>query len=247
MTDTVSDFTVVIPTRYASTRLPGKPLLDIAGKPMIEWVYQVAASSRASEVFIATDDERIASTVREFGGNAVQTASSHQTGSDRVLEVCNLMQWPDNQVVVNLQGDEPLMPAENLTQVASNLVNSGCDMATLFTYIDPLQANNPNQVKVVCDEQGKALYFSRALIPCDRDQSGFSDYRGHVGLYAYRVGFLRTFAGLAPSTLEQIEKLEQLRALEQGYSIHVAEAAVEPGPGVDTEEDLQRVRTLFNH
>ncbi len=239
-------FKVVIPARYASTRLPGKPLIDIQGKPMIEWVYQAALRSDADQVVVATDDERIAEVVQSFGGDCCMTRSDHSTGSDRIVEVCEKLCWDEDTVIVNLQGDEPLMPAQNLSQVAQNLQTSGCDMATLHKSIDAHAAQNPNQVKLVHDQQGNALYFSRACIPFLRDE-GVVEYYGHIGLYAYRVGFLKRYAALAPCMLEQNEKLEQLRALFYGYRIHTELARQVPGIGVDTEEDLRQVTQLLKN
>lgn len=243
-----SKFKVVIPARYASTRLPGKPLIDILGKPMIEWVYQAAVASQAEQVIVATDDERIMQAVAGFGGECCITRSDHVTGTDRIVEVTELMGWSNETVIVNLQGDEPLMPAENLAQVASNLVKSGFEMSTLHKNISASSAEDPNLVKLVCDKSGRALYFSRSLIPFDRELkqatvSGPSNatYFGHIGLYAYSVGFLKTYARLKPCMLEQSEKLEQLRALYYGYNIHTELALTTPGAGVDTEQDLINV------
>ena len=237
-------FSVVIPARHASVRLPGKPLVEIHGRPMIQWVCEAAQTSDAERVIVATDDARIADAVEGFGGQARMTRSDHPSGSDRLLEVAEQLGWDDQHIVVNLQGDEPLMDARNLTQVARNLALSGCDMATLYIDIDAAEAADPNRVKLVCDARGRALYFSRSPIPHDREGSG-GGYCGHIGLYAYRVGFLKTFAALPPSPLEQRERLEQLRALHHGYSIHAERALVRPGPGVDTPEDLARVRDLL--
>jgi 3-deoxy-manno-octulosonate cytidylyltransferase (CMP-KDO synthetase) len=239
-----ANFKIVIPARYASTRLPGKPLIDIHGKPMIEWVYQAAVQSHAQQVVVATDDERISKVVESFGGDCCLTRSDHTTGSDRIVEVCETLDWSDETIIVNLQGDEPLMPAQNLSQVALNLQRSGYDMATLHKSIDQQSAQNPNQVKLVHDQQGKALYFSRAAIPFQRDEP-IAQYYGHIGLYAYRVGFLKTYATLLPCMLEQSEKLEQLRALYYGYSIHTELAALTPGIGVDTREDLLQVSEIL--
>ncbi|MCK4710440.1 MAG: 3-deoxy-manno-octulosonate cytidylyltransferase [Gammaproteobacteria bacterium] len=235
-----NNFKVVIPARFASTRLPGKPLINILDKPMIEWVYQAAMASQAQQVIVATDDDRIMQAVEAFGGECCKTRSDHETGTDRIVEVTELMGWSDETVIVNLQGDEPLMPAENLTQVALNLVNSGFEMATLHKKIDSQSATDPNLVKLVCDQNGRALYFSRSLIPFDREESR-ATYFGHIGLYAYRVGFLKTYAKLKPCMLEQSEKLEQLRALYYGYNIHTEQAIKTPGTGVDTEQDLLNV------
>jgi 3-deoxy-manno-octulosonate cytidylyltransferase (CMP-KDO synthetase) len=238
------DFRIVIPARYASLRLPGKPLRNIHGKSMIEWVYRAAQQANAAEIVVATDDQRIVDQVESFGGNACMTASSHRSGTDRILEVARIRQWARDSIVVNLQGDEPLMPAVNISQVAEGLVASGCSMATLHKVIDPGDAQDPNLVKLVHDKSGHALYFSRSLIPYDRSGE-VSQYFGHIGIYAYRVGFLETFSQLDPCELEIAESLEQLRALCNGYSIHSEIARAAPGPGVDTEQDLARVEKLM--
>ncbi|MCZ6578122.1 MAG: 3-deoxy-manno-octulosonate cytidylyltransferase [Gammaproteobacteria bacterium] len=239
------DFHIVIPARYASARLPGKPLRLIHHKPMIQWVYEAAAGSDAKQVIVATDDERISSCVRGFGAKVCMTSDGHQTGSDRLVEVAQKFSWDDDTIVVNLQGDEPLMPASNMTQVAQNLQSSDCDMATLHKIIDTERAQNANQVKLVHDYQGRVLYFSRSPIPFDREQKHI-DYCGHIGIYAYRVGFLNTFTRLEICEIEADEKLEQLRALWHGYSIHTELAAEPPGPGVDTEDDLLQVIRLID-
>ena len=238
------DFRIVIPARYASSRLPGKPLRSISGKSMIEWVYRAAQQAKACEVVVATDDQRIFDAVEGFGGNACMTASSHCSGTDRILEVATIRQWSGDSIVVNLQGDEPLMPAVNITQVAENLAANDCSMATLHKVIDASQAQDPNLVKLVHDRSGHALYFSRSLIPYDRSGQ-FERYLGHIGIYAYRVGFLETFSQLAPCELEIAESLEQLRALCNAYSIHSEIARAAPGPGVDTEQDLARVEEIM--
>ena len=240
----MADFRIVIPARYASGRLPGKPLRQIHGKTMIEWVYRAALQANPGEIIIATDDKRICDEVEAFGGRACMTANTHQSGTDRILEVTQLLGWSDDSIVVNLQGDEPLMPAANLKQVAANLVASNCDMATLHKEVDAVHAADPNQVKLVHDQNGRALYFSRALIPYDRNDTIVS-YCGHIGLYAYRVGFLKTFSQLPPCHLETAESLEQLRALANGYSIHTETAHEIPGPGIDTEADLRRAEALM--
>ena len=237
------DFRIVIPARYASLRLPGKPLRSIHGKSMIEWVYRSAQQARASEIVVATDDQRIFDEVESFGGNACMTASSHCSGSDRILEVASIRQWSGDSIVVNLQGDEPLMPAVNITQVAESLAASDCSMATLHKVIDLSQAQDPNLVKLVHDQSGRALYFSRSLIPYDCSGE-LEQYFGHIGIYAYRAGFVETFSQLAPCELEIAESLEQLRALCNGYSIHSEIARAVPGPGIDTEQDLARAEKL---
>lgn len=238
------DFRIVIPARYASQRLPGKPLRSIHGKSMIEWVYQAAQQANAAEIVVATDDQRIFDQVEGFGGDACMTASSHLSGTDRILEVATIRQWSKDSIVVNLQGDEPLMPAVNITQVAENLSASACSMATLHKVIGLTEAQDPNQVKLVHDQSGHALYFSRSLIPYDRSGE-LEQYFGHIGIYAYRAGFLETFSQLAPCDLEIAESLEQLRALCNGYSIHSEIARAVPGPGIDTEQDLARVKKLI--
>ena len=237
-------FRIAIPARYASQRLPGKPLRRIHGRSMIEWVYRAAQQAGAAEVVVATDDERIGKEVESFGGQACMTSSEHRSGTDRILEVARRLGWSDDSVVVNLQGDEPMMPAANLVQVATNLVNSGCEMATLHKEVDAKHAADPNLVKVVRDRNGHALYFSRSPIPFDRNNSG-ATYLGHIGLYAYRVGFIETFSRLEPGELEVTEALEQLRALHNGYRIHCEAARELPGPGIDTEADLIAVTRLL--
>ncbi len=237
------EYRIVIPARYASLRLPGKPLREIRGRPMIEWVCRAAARTAAREVVVATDDQRIFDTVAAFGGRACLTDSAHQSGTDRILEAARQLGWDANAIVVNLQGDEPLMPAANVDQVAENLAASDCAMATLYKPVDAEAARNPNLVKLVHDADGRALYFSRSPIPYDR--GGKARYLGHIGIYAYRVGFIETFSALPPAELEQTESLEQLRALANGYRIHCAPARETPGPGIDTEEDLAEVERLM--
>ncbi len=238
------DFRIVIPARYASQRLPGKPLREINGKSMIEWVYLAARQSEAGEVVVATDDQRIADAVNGFGGSACLTSSAHRSGTDRILEVTQKLGWSDDTIVVNLQGDEPLMPSVNITQVARLLARADCDMATLHKSIDAAAAADPNQVKLVLDKDGRARYFSRSVIPFDR--SGETDrYLGHIGIYAYRVAFIETFSALPPCELELAESLEQLRSLCNGYSICSELAQASPGPGIDTEQDLARVTEMM--
>jgi 3-deoxy-manno-octulosonate cytidylyltransferase (CMP-KDO synthetase) len=238
------EFRIVIPARFASERLPGKPLRQIHGKSMIEWVYHAAVQAQASEIVVATDDQRVADEVTNFGGHACMTDSAHRSGTDRILEVAQTLKWDRDSIIVNLQGDEPLMPAPNLSQVAHNLATRDCDMATLHELIDADAARDPNQVKLVHDSNGRALYFSRSAIPYDRG-GGVRQYCGHIGVYAYRVGFIETFSGLVPSDLEIAESLEQLRALSHGFVIHSEIAQVLPGPGIDTEEDLAQVVKLM--
>jgi 3-deoxy-manno-octulosonate cytidylyltransferase (CMP-KDO synthetase) len=248
-------FRVVIPARLGSTRLPGKPLLMLAGKPMIQWVYERARRSGAQQVIVATDDERIAQRVRELGGEARMTALTHASGTDRIAEVAQGEGWAGSDVVVNLQGDEPLMPEALLDQVAALLAaHPGADLTTLSVPLESVAALlDPNVVKVVADAQQRALYFSRAPIPWSRDSAGDrplsqTSHLGaqrHLGLYAYRVSALLRLAALPPSPLEQIEKLEQLRALEHGMEIRIARAAVPPGPDVNTSQDLAAVSALL--
>ena len=238
------EFRIVIPARYASQRLPGKPLRDINGKTMIEWVYLAASQAGALEVVVATDDQRIADEVSRFGGKACMTSSEHQSGTDRILEVAQINAWSAEQIVVNLQGDEPLMPAANMTQVARILAERDCDMATLHKLVEANHVDDPSLVKLVHDRQGRALYFSRSPIPYDRGKTT-PEYCGHIGIYAYRVGFIDTFSQLPPSSLELAESLEQLRALDNGYVIHTEVARETPGPGIDTEADLQYVCGLL--
>jgi 3-deoxy-manno-octulosonate cytidylyltransferase (CMP-KDO synthetase) len=244
-------FRVVIPARYASTRLPGKALVSIGGKPMIQWVHERARTSRAAEVLIATDDARIAEAGRAFGALVQMTSASHQSGTDRIAEVARAKGWRESDVIVNVQGDEPLMPPALIDQVAELLLsNSAAGMATLASPLARLEdLLDPNVVKVVTDAGGRALYFSRAPIPWNRDsasaglasQRSFAGARRHIGIYAYRVSALLRLAELAPTPLERTEKLEQLRALENGIEIRVADAIELPGPDVNTAEDLARV------
>lgn len=242
-------FTVVIPARYRSERLPGKPLLEIAGKPMVQHVYERARESRASDVVVATDDVRIADAVEAFGGRALMTSPNHPSGTDRLHEAARLLGLNDEDLVVNVQGDEPLIPPEVINQVASNLEKSGAPMATLYERIrEWADVINPNVVKVVTRADNIAAYFSRAPIPFDRAGTASTnaiDYKRHLGIYAYRVSMLSTFVSLPPCSLETTERLEQLRALWHGYAIHVDEANVSIPPGVDTEQDLVRTRAIL--
>ncbi len=249
-------FRVVIPARFGSTRLPGKPLADIAGQPMIVRVAAAARRSRADGVWVATDDERIVAAVRQHGYDAVMTRADHVSGTDRIAEVADLLKWEDADIVVNVQGDEPLLDPALIEAVAEALRDDpGAAMATVAHAMTTAEDFfDPNVVKVVCDVRGRALYFSRAPIPWDRDRfaecrdeldAGFPAQR-HIGLYAYRVGFLRRFGQLSSSPLERCESLEQLRALWHGYPIRVVSNDQPPAPGVDTAEDLQRVRRLFD-
>lgn len=248
-------FRVVIPARYASVRLPGKVLLSICGKPVLQWVYDRARASAADEVLIATDDLLIVSAAHSFGAQTVMTAATHQSGTDRIAEVARLRGWAESDIVVNVQGDEPLMPPVLIDQVAQVLEsNPGCGIATLASAVTSLEEfMDPNAVKVVTDTTGRALYFSRAPIPWERDgaatglmsQRRFAGARRHIGIYGYRVGTLSKLATLKPSALEQQERLEQLRALENGLEIRVADALERPGPDVNTVEDVERVAGLL--
>ncbi|MGY5615656.1 3-deoxy-manno-octulosonate cytidylyltransferase [Vibrio cincinnatiensis] len=245
-------FTVVIPARYQSTRLPGKPLADIAGKPMVQWVYEQALQSGAERVIVATDDLRVEQAVHDFGGLVCMTSAEHQSGTERLAEVVALMGIEDDHIIVNVQGDEPLIPPSIIRQVADNLSSSQAPMATLAVEIDHQdEIFNPNAVKVVTDKEGYALYFSRAAIPWDRDNFALPEkpivqpLMRHIGIYAYRAGFINTYIHWQPSMLEKIESLEQLRVLWYGEKIHVAVALEAPPAGVDTPEDLAVVRRIM--
>jgi 3-deoxy-manno-octulosonate cytidylyltransferase (CMP-KDO synthetase) len=245
-------FTVVIPARYQSTRLPGKPLADIGGKPMVQWVYEQASKAGADLVIVATDDQRIVDAVKAFGGEVCLTRDDHESGTERLAEVVEKYQLADDHIVVNVQGDEPLIPDTIIRQVADNLANSNAPMATLGVEIDlEDEVFNPNAVKVVLDKDGYAMYFSRASIPWDRDNYAKSpkeihhNLLRHIGIYAYRAGFINTYINWEPSALEKVEALEQLRVLWYGEKIHVAVAIDAPPAGVDTPEDLEKVRALI--
>jgi 3-deoxy-manno-octulosonate cytidylyltransferase (CMP-KDO synthetase) len=237
-------FRVVIPARFDSSRLPGKALLPLAGKPMLQWVHERATASGAAEVCIATDDERIASAARGFGADVAMTARTHVSGTDRIAEVAVARRWADEDIVVNVQGDEPLIPPVVIDQVAKLLAaNPRTHIGTLAVKIDTLaDMGDANVVKVACDAGGRALYFSRAPIPFNRDAPAVVPAAAlrHVGIYAYRVAALRRLAGLSPTRLELIEKLEQLRALENGLEIRVALAVERPLSDVNTAADLER-------
>jgi 3-deoxy-manno-octulosonate cytidylyltransferase (CMP-KDO synthetase) len=248
-------FAVLIPARYASTRLPGKPLSDIAGKPMVVRVAERSLASGAERVVVATDDERIRSASAQHGIEAIMTRADHPTGTDRLAEAAAQLKLDDRAIVVNVQGDEPLLEPALIKGVAEELrAHADASIATACHVIeDPEEAFNPNVVKVVLDHAGYALYFSRATIPWARDAfvasrekipRGLPLYR-HYGLYAYRVGFLRHYPSLAPAQIERFEALEQLRALWHGYRIAVRITVGTPAPGVDTQQDLERVRALY--
>lgn len=258
MRETELSFRVAIPARYASTRLPGKPLRLLAGRPLIEHVHRQALASGALEVVIATDDSRIREVAEGFGAAVCMTSPGHPSGTDRLAEVAARLGWPDDAIVVNLQGDEPRMPPALVRQVAAGLEeHPDAGIATACARIrEPAELFDPNAVKVVRDALGYALYFSRAPIPWHREAFG-TDGGGltalpagtvwfrHIGLYAYRVAVLRRYPRLTSAMAEQAESLEQLRALWHGIRIHVAEAAETPPPGVDTEADLARVAAEF--
>jgi 3-deoxy-manno-octulosonate cytidylyltransferase (CMP-KDO synthetase) len=246
-------YRVVIPARYGSSRLPGKPLLPLAGRPMIQWVHELARRSGAHEVIVATDDERIARVVRGFGAAVCMTSGSHASGTDRIAEVATIAGWPESDIVVNVQGDEPLLPKVLIDQVAGMLATRpDAHIATLAVPLGTVaEWRDPNVVKVVTDGAQCALYFSRAQIPFVRDALPGADAavpplaRRHIGIYAYRVGALRRMAALPCGTLERLEQLEQLRALEHGMRIGVADALVPPGPDVNSAQDLAAVSALL--
>ena len=245
---TAPDFVVAIPARYAASRLPGKPLRLIAGEPMVVHVARRALAAGASQVVVATDNARIADALAGQPLTVCMTRADHASGTDRLAECADTLGWADDTLVVNLQGDEPFAPPEGIRAVARTLAASGADMATLGTVVEDSDALfDPNVVKLVRRADGDALYFSRAPIPWQRDRFA-QDRLGvpgpetlrHIGIYAYRAGFLRRFAALPPGRLEQLEALEQLRVLEAGHRIAVGLAPVPFPPGVDTEADLAR-------
>lgn len=245
-------FVAIIPARFASTRLPGKPLVDIHGKPMVVHVMEKARESGAERVIVATDHPDVADAVRAAGGEVCMTRADHQSGTERLAEVIEHYQFADDTVIVNVQGDEPMIPPVIIRQVAENLAGASAGMATLAVPITSAEeAFNPNAVKVVRDAQGYALYFSRATIPWERDRFAQSreaigdHFLRHIGIYAYRAGFIRRYVRWEPSQLEQIELLEQLRVLWYGEKIHVDVAKAIPSVGVDTPEDLLRVRAAM--
>lgn len=248
-------FYVVIPARHGSTRLPGKPLQNIAGRPMIEWVYRAAKQSAAKAVIVATDHPDIAAAVRAFGGEVCLTRADHESGTDRLQEVVGQLALSDDAIVVNVQGDEPLIPAEVIDQVAANLRSA--TFASVATLSEPVHTMedclNPNIVKVVADHHRRALYFSRAPIPWGRDSFGSEHaalpdgglVQRHIGIYAYRVALLHEFVRWPVAALEAFEKLEQLRVLANGHAIHVAPACAPVPGGVDTASDLVRVNRIL--
>jgi 3-deoxy-manno-octulosonate cytidylyltransferase (CMP-KDO synthetase) len=239
-------FTVIIPARYAATRLPGKPLLDLMGKPLLQHTYEQALKSDAQEVYIATDDSRIQAAAENFGAKVLMTSDCHVSGTDRLQEAASLIGLSASDVVVNVQGDEPLIPPEVINQVAANIVaKKNIGIATLCeTIADEIEITDPNAVKVVFDKNGIALYFSRCTLPYNASVSARNCYR-HIGLYAYRVEVLNQFIKWPVAQLELSEKLEQLRALYNGVKIHVEVSSQPIPPGVDTERDLEGVRQFL--
>jgi len=251
----MTPFFVIIPARYGSTRLPAKPLKLIGGRPMIQWVYEAASRSSAQEVWIATDDQRVMDVALSFGARVCMTRGDHESGTDRLQEVVTQLGLPGDAIVVNVQGDEPLLPPDVIDQVAGNLAAN--PFASVATLSEPLHSIgdcfNSNIVKVVSDLQGKALYFSRAPIPWGRDTYGTEKpelpaeqlAQRHIGIYAYRVSLLHQFVTWPLAALEAFEKLEQLRVLANGHQIHIAPACLPVPGGVDTPEDLERVKRLL--
>lgn len=252
----LTKFKVVVPARYASTRLPAKPLLDLGGKPMVVRVAERGRLSGAEEVWVATDHPDVLEAAERYGMSALMTRADHPTGTDRLAEVVERRGWGDDTIIVNVQGDEPLIDPALIARTARHLADSGADVATLgHPLLEAADFFNPNVVKLACRENGDALYFSRAPIPYARDHFAGENgklslpaelpaYR-HVGMYAYRAHFLRAFAHLEPSPLERFEALEQLRALSHGFRISVMIVDHPPLPGVDTPEDAERMRAVF--
>jgi 3-deoxy-manno-octulosonate cytidylyltransferase (CMP-KDO synthetase) len=245
------DFVIVIPARYASERLPGKPLRMIAGKPLLQHVFERATESAAKEVIVATDDPRIEQAATGFGATVCMTGAHHRSGTDRLAEVSRMRGWPDDRAVVNLQGDEPLMPPDLINQCADLLTAADVEMATLASPIaSAADFADPNIVKVVLDANSDAIYFSRAAIPYSRSPGtqalAMNTALHHHGIYAYRAGTLQRIVAAAPTALEESEQLEQLRALGLGIRIRVGRLAGKPGPGVDTESDVASVERLMS-
>jgi 3-deoxy-manno-octulosonate cytidylyltransferase (CMP-KDO synthetase) len=242
------EFTVIIPARYGASRLPGKPLLDLAGKPVIARVIERAQSSGAVQVVVATDDARIERAAITAGAKAVLTRADHPSGTDRIAEAVQLLGLPADGLIVNVQGDEPDMPAELIQQMASALAErKDIAMCTACALIEDAESiRDPNIVKVVRDQKDMALYFSRAPIPFARDKQSTFSYRRHIGIYAYRAAYITKFSAASVCELEQLEKLEQLRALHRGEVIYCPDAIKAPGPGVDTLSDLEQARAAWN-
>lgn len=250
------DFVVAIPARFAASRLPGKPLRLLRGEPLVLHVARRALDAGAREVWVAADDDRIAAAVEGCGVRVAMTSPAHASGTDRLAECALIAGWADDEIVVNLQGDEPFAPVAGIREVAGALATSGAPMATLATPVEDIdQLLDPNAVKLVRAASGDALYFSRAPIPWPRDAFAMAPRRlpngghwlRHIGIYAYRVGFLRAFASMPPGRLEGIESLEQLRVLEAGHRIAVALSPEPFPPGVDTPEDLARAEARLEH
>jgi 3-deoxy-manno-octulosonate cytidylyltransferase (CMP-KDO synthetase) len=246
-------FHVIIPARFGSTRLPGKPLLQIGARPLIQWVWQSAVDSGAASVLVATDDERIRAAALKFGADCVMTSPNHISGTDRIAETVRAKGFAADDIVVNLQGDEPMMPADLVAEVAQSLrAVAGSDISTAVAPVQSLREFlDPNCVKALRAHDGRALYFSRAPVPWPRDSIAaerpvsFDGAWRHIGIYAYRVRSLLQLAAWPPTPLEMTEKLEQLRALEHGMHIHLVTLAQSPPPGIDTPEDLERARTML--
>lgn len=249
-------FVVIIPARYAASRLPGKPLLDIAGKPMIQHMYERALESGAEEIIIATDDVRIEQVAKQFGAKVCMTRVEHQSGTERIAEVIEKLNFSDSTLIVNIQGDEPLIPVAAIKLVAEQLMaNPTALMTTLCSRItDVEEINDPNLVKVVMDQNGFALYFSRSTIPYVANHiaglnelANKSPYFGHIGVYAYQAGYVKNYVALSPSPLEQLERLEQLRVLWHGGKIHVSMFNEKFPPGINTPKDLENVRNILQN
>ena len=239
-------FNIVIPARFGSARLPGKALLPIADKPMVAWVWERAMQADAEHVVVATDDQRIVDEMTSRGAQVAMTRADHASGTDRLAEVVDQLEWADEAIVVNLQGDEPLMPVANIQRVAAMLnETAGADMATLMEPLAAADADQQSVVKVVSSEAGRALYFSRSAIPFHREGGVPAPMFRHIGLYAYRAGFLPTFVGWPPAVAEQSESIEQLRALAHDAHIQIELAPETVPAGVDTESDLAAVRALL--
>ena len=239
-------FHIVIPARFGSTRLPGKALLPIADKPMVAWVWERAMEAGAEQVVVATDDQRIADEMTSWGAQVAMTRTDHASGTDRLAEVVEQLGWEEDAIVVNVQGDEPLMPVANIQRVAAMLSETaGADMATLMEPLDPVDSEQESVVKVVASDTGRALYFSRSAIPFHREGGLPAPLFRHIGLYAYRAGFLKTFVGWPPAAAEQSESLEQLRALAHDAHIQIELAPEAVPAGVDTQSDLAVVRALL--
>jgi len=242
-------FSVIIPARYASSRLPAKLLKDIHGKPLIQLTYEKAMNSGASNVIIATDDQRIEKIAQAFGANTCMTGDHHTSGTSRIAEVLTKLAINDDEIIVNVQGDEPMLDPKVINQVANNLKNSQMQMSTLCEQVtDKQQYLDSNCVKVVFDKSGKALYFSRAPIPYFREEADFdlSLCYKHIGIYAYKAGFVKQYLEMDSSRYEQVEKLEQLTVLNEGFDVHVEPACAPTGFGVDTQKDLDNVRNALS-